>query len=108
MANLKEGSSGPAVKKLQQQLKDKGFDPGHIDGAFGPGTEAALIAFQKSEGLAADGIAGPRTLAKLAGESSGARPGRCRTSSTRSPSSRSPRCARSRRSATSRSTCRRF
>jgi len=68
MANLKQGSSGPEVTKLQQRLKDKGFNPGRIDGKFGPGTEAALIAFQKSEGLAADGIAGPRTLAKLAGE----------------------------------------
>lgn len=68
MANLKEGSSGPEVTKLQQRLKDKGFDPGVVDGKFGPGTEAAVIAFQKSEGLVADGIAGPRTLAELAGE----------------------------------------
>lgn len=68
MANLKEGSSGVEVTKLQERLKDTGFDPGHIDGKFGPGTEAAVIAFQKSEGLTADGIAGPQTLAKLAGE----------------------------------------
>lgn len=68
MANLKEGSSGTEVTKLQQRLKDKGFDPGHIDGQFGPGTEAAVMAYQKSEGLLADGIAGPQTLAKLAGE----------------------------------------
>lgn len=68
MANLKGGSSGPEVTKLQQRLKEKGFDPGGIDGKFGPGTEAALMAFQKSEGLAADGIAGPRTLAELSGE----------------------------------------
>jgi len=66
MANLKEGSSGPEVTTLQQRLKDKGFDPGAIDGKFGPGTEAAVIAFQRSEGLLADGIAGPRTLARLA------------------------------------------
>jgi peptidoglycan L-alanyl-D-glutamate endopeptidase CwlK len=56
------------VARLQQQLKEKGFDPGAIDGKFGPGTEAALIAFQKSEGLVADGIAGPQTMAALAGE----------------------------------------
>lgn len=72
MANLKEGSSGPDVTRLQQRLKEQGFDPGAIDGQFGPGTEAALIAFQKSEGLAADGIAGPQTLARLAGESTAA------------------------------------
>ena len=65
MQNLKEGMSGPEVVKLQQRLKGEGFDPGVIDGQFGPGTEAALIAFQKSEGLPADGIAGPRTLAAL-------------------------------------------
>lgn len=65
MAVLKEGSSGPEVEKLQQQLKAKGFDPGLIDGQFGPGTEAAVMAFQKSEGLAADGIAGAGTLTAL-------------------------------------------
>jgi peptidoglycan hydrolase-like protein with peptidoglycan-binding domain len=65
MANLREGSSGPEVTKLQQLLKDKRFDPGMIDGQFGPGTEAAVMAFQRSEGLVADGIAGPNTLAKL-------------------------------------------
>ena len=58
--------SGAAVSGLQQALLDKGFDPGLIDGAFGGGTEAAVIAFQKSEGLLADGIAGPRTLNALA------------------------------------------
>jgi putative chitinase len=65
MANLKEGSSGADVKDLQQRLKDEGFDPGLIDGKFGPGTEAALMAFQKSGGLSADGIAGPKTLSAL-------------------------------------------
>jgi len=65
MENLKEGSSGAAVTKLQQRLKEEGFDPGVIDGKFGPATEAALLAYQKSEGLTADGIAGPRTLAAL-------------------------------------------
>jgi len=56
------------VSTLQQSLKEKGFDPGVVDGQFGPGTEAAVIAFQKSEGLAADGIAGPQTLAMLGSE----------------------------------------
>lgn len=63
---LQEGSCGEEVKRLQQALKDKGFDTGEIDGKFGTGTEAAVIAFQKSEGLAADGIAGPKTMAALA------------------------------------------
>ncbi len=65
MATLKRGSSGPDVKKLQEQLQARGFSPGQIDSNFGGGTEAALIAFQKSEGLLADGVAGPKTLARL-------------------------------------------
>src|SRR3989304_2404722 len=65
MQTLKEGSSGPEIKTLQQKLKEKGFNPGSIDGDFGPATAAAVIAFQKSEGLLADGIAGPRTQRAL-------------------------------------------
>lgn len=62
---LKEGSTGPAVVRLQTKLKKVGFNPGRADGDFGPATTAALIGFQKSAGLLADGIAGPRTLAAL-------------------------------------------
>jgi len=66
MPVLKEGSSGPDVTALQQKLKDLGFDPNGVDGTFGPGTKTALIAFQKSKGLDADGKAGPNTLGELA------------------------------------------
>src|SRR5438093_1493392 len=66
MATLKEGATGPEVTKLQEKLKTLGFDPGSVDGEFGPATEAAVIAFQRSEGLLADGIVGPRTQAALA------------------------------------------
>jgi len=65
MPTLKQGSSGPKVKSLQQKLKDLGFDPKGIDGKFGPGTKKAVIAFQKRKGLQVDGIAGPATLAAL-------------------------------------------
>ncbi|QDF99546.1 peptidoglycan-binding protein [Azoarcus sp. DD4] len=65
MTVLKRGMSGAAVKRLQKTLKEKGFDPGKMDGDFGGGTEAALMAFQLSEGLLADGIAGPRSLTAL-------------------------------------------
>src|SRR6059036_453772 len=61
MPILKQGSSGPDVTKLQQKLKDLGFDPNGVDGNFGPGTRDAVIAFQQSKGLQADGIAGPAT-----------------------------------------------
>lgn len=65
MATLKRGASGPAVKRLQQALAERGFDPGGADGVFGGGTEAAVMAFQRSEGLLPDGVVGPRTLAAL-------------------------------------------
>src|SRR5260370_28785171 len=65
MPTLKQGSSGPDVTNLQQKLKDLGFDPNGVDGNFGPGTRDAVIAFQQSKGLQADGIAGPQTLAAL-------------------------------------------
>src|SRR5260370_6256316 len=65
MPLLRQGSSGPDVTVLQQKLKDLGFDPNGVDGNFGPGTKAAVIAFQQSKGLQADGIAGPATLAAL-------------------------------------------
>jgi len=65
MQIMRKGSTGPEVAELQTELKTRGFSPGAIDGRFGPGTEAAIIAFQQSEGLLSDGIAGGRTLASL-------------------------------------------
>ena len=55
------------IRALQQALLDRGFNPGKADGIFGLGTQAAVLAFQRSEGLLADGIAGVRTLAALQG-----------------------------------------
>jgi putative chitinase len=72
---LRQGSSGPDVTNLQQKLKDLGFDPNGVDGNFGPGTRNAVIAFQQSKGLQADGIAGPATLAALDGSGSDANNG---------------------------------
>jgi peptidoglycan L-alanyl-D-glutamate endopeptidase CwlK len=65
MSTLQEGASGAEVTTLQQQLKVRGFPPGAIDGIFGPGTEAAVLAFQKSEGLAANGMVDSQTAAAL-------------------------------------------
>ena len=65
MPVLKQGSTGPEVTALQIQLKTLGFDPKGADGNFGPGNEAALIAFQKSKGLQPDGAAGPLTMVAL-------------------------------------------
>jgi putative chitinase len=65
MPVLKQGSSGPDVKALQQKLKDLGFDPNGTDGNFGPGTEKAVRAFQQAKGLGVDGKVGPGTQAAL-------------------------------------------
>jgi hypothetical protein len=61
MSVLTRGSSGQQVSDLQQRLKELGFDPNGLDGNFGPGTQAAVIAFQKAHGLVADGKVGPNT-----------------------------------------------
>ena len=65
MDALQLGSNGPQVVKLQKKLQKAGFNPGDTDGDFGPATQAAILAYQKSEGMLADGVAGPRTLEAL-------------------------------------------
>jgi len=59
------GSRGDAVRKLQELLNALGYDCGSVDGIFGSKTKAAVLAFQKANGLAADGIVGPLTWGKL-------------------------------------------
>jgi peptidoglycan hydrolase-like protein with peptidoglycan-binding domain len=62
---LQEGEIGPEVKQLQQRLQQQGFNPGSVDGIFGVGTKAAVIAFQKAKGLEADGSVGQKTWTTL-------------------------------------------
>ena len=62
---LRTGSRGDAVRKLQELLNAKGYTCGSVDGIFGSKTYAAVLAFQKANGLGADGIVGPLTWAKL-------------------------------------------
>ena len=50
---------------IQQFLSNNGFNPGPIDGQSGPKTKNAIIAFQKENGLLADGIAGNKTKAAM-------------------------------------------
>jgi len=58
---LRRGSSGTAVRQLQEALKEAGHDPGPIDGEFGPATEAAVRAFQQEKEIAVDGVVGDIT-----------------------------------------------
>ena len=66
---LKWGSTGAAVKKLQEALKNRGYYSGKIDSTFGSGVYAAVKAFQKDNGLKVDGVAGPATQILLYGSS---------------------------------------
>lgn len=59
------GSQGNIVRLVQQRLQDLGYYPGLVDGIYGTGTRNALINFQRNQGLTADGVAGPATLAAL-------------------------------------------
>jgi N-acetylmuramoyl-L-alanine amidase len=59
--NIKSG----LVRAVQRALRDRGVDPGKIDGEYGPHTVAAVEAFQAMNRLVADGICGPRTARKL-------------------------------------------
>lgn len=62
---LKEGSKGAEVTKLQEGLKKLNFYSGIADGVFGAKTKEAVINFQKSQQLVADGIVGEKTWSKL-------------------------------------------
>ena len=62
---LRKGSKGEAVSRLQQGLYQLGYDPGTVDGIFGPNTERAVREFQTNNGLGADGVVGPRTWTAL-------------------------------------------
>lgn len=62
---LKSGMMGDFVKKVQNQLKVKGVNPGTIDGKFGKNTKNAVIQFQKTLGLKPDGVVGKNTYDQL-------------------------------------------
>jgi N-acetylmuramoyl-L-alanine amidase len=58
----KYGSTGSEVRLIQKKLKNWGYYSGDVDGIYGSRTKAAVIWFQKKNGLNPDGIAGPLTL----------------------------------------------
>ena len=58
--------TGTKVRDIQRALKKKGFSPGPIDGQYGRWTRAAVVAFQATSGMLADGEVGPRTAKALA------------------------------------------
>jgi len=59
--DLKLGSAGDNVKKLQKWLTDYGYYSGDVDGEFGADTEKAVKLFQEEAGLIVDGVVGDDT-----------------------------------------------
>ena len=64
-AVLKQGSKGDLVKEVQTKLIKWGYLTGRADGIFGAKTKAAVIKFQRKNGLTADGVIGTRTAQAL-------------------------------------------
>jgi N-acetylmuramoyl-L-alanine amidase len=54
---------GDDVAELQRRLNSLGFDARRVDGIFGGDTHRALVDFQRSSGLVADGVCGSSTIA---------------------------------------------
>jgi len=65
------GAGAGRVRAMQEALKSKGFDPGPIDGVYGPQTANAVKEYQRSENLSVTGRANPETLNKLGVEPGG-------------------------------------
>ena len=70
---LKKGAKGDTVRAMQTLLIGYGYkmESGGktygADGSFGGATDKALRAYQKDQGMGADGICGPKTWAALLG-----------------------------------------
>ena len=65
MAALRQGSKGPEVAQLQQQLKQLGYFNRRASGNFGPLTKVAVMRFQENEGLNPNGVVDEETQAAL-------------------------------------------
>jgi polysaccharide deacetylase family sporulation protein PdaB len=78
-STIRQGSTGTAVRELQQALVNKGYSLS-VDGAFGPMTKSAVMSFQSSVGITADGVVGPVTWSKLGTSSGSASSGSSSTS----------------------------
>ena len=64
-SELTSKNSSAWIMAVQIALEKRGFDVGKVDGIFGAGTKAAVREFQKENGISADGLPGPQTIAKL-------------------------------------------
>lgn len=65
ITSISQVATSSQNKQIQQRLKDLGYYSGSVDGIYGNATRNAVVAFQKANGLTADGVAGPKTIAAL-------------------------------------------
>ena len=65
-ASMRKGNTGDSVGEVQEQLKALGYYKGDITKTYDTATQSAVKAFQKKNGLTADGVAGQATRALLA------------------------------------------
>ena len=65
LPTLSVGTGGDAVRAAQALLVCRGYAAAYVDGDFGGGTKNAVVAFQKAQGLARDGVIGKMTWAAL-------------------------------------------
>jgi Putative peptidoglycan binding domain/L,D-transpeptidase catalytic domain len=64
-AKLSSGDEGAEVEALQRRLRELGYQVREADGQFGGETHHSVVAFQKVNGLARDGVVGPITRRAL-------------------------------------------
>lgn len=64
-AALRQGDRGEQVQWIQERLEDLGYEVGEADGVFGEETRQAIVQFQLSRGLDADGVVGAGTFYAL-------------------------------------------
>ena len=63
--SVQQNQSASQVKTLQQRLKQLGYYKGQINGSFNAETKEAVMNFQRTQGLVADGIPGVNTLSAI-------------------------------------------
>ena len=61
----REGDKGAMVLWIQEALHKLKYYSGNLSGSYGSLTKEAVRKFQRDHGLSADGVAGPKTIAKL-------------------------------------------
>jgi peptidoglycan hydrolase-like protein with peptidoglycan-binding domain len=65
---LNIGSTGLPVRRAQKRMSLVGYDVGGVDGRYGTQTQAAVKKLQQQYSIGVDGVVGPQTCDRFAGE----------------------------------------